>query len=183
MMNEQDIDQVLKNVVINSMSDPIPATSQNIKILPKVEGHYVIMCDKPAPYGVALPTTKDGLHIIYDGSAKDLRRRLQTHLLGSAESRWNSGSGLAWNSMSETKFQSLIASGDIDEYYAVYHKKGSDKDGNELRYLNGINIDSEQFRDHKFYVSYTETENYGNALERVFRKTFGQPPLCRTLTR
>ena len=177
-MTENDLDAVISGAVVEFMSRPIPA--EEIATVPGKSGAYAILCDKPAPYGKDLPMTKDGLYILYNGAAKNLSNRLRRHLHKQESGKWSADSGLAYNTMTEAKFSALIASGDIDEYLSVYFKKGADDNGNQIRFLNGINVKSPQFKDFQFYIAYVVTDNYANAVERVFRTIYGQPPLCRT---
>ena len=184
-VTEDHLDAVLGQVALSSLQKGALTPASEIDTLPTDAGHYVILSDKPAPYSVHGEDldTVNGLHVLYNGSSQSIRRRVNAHLRTSKDQRHNSSSGLPYNTITEKKFQSLLQDGTIEAEYAVYHKKGTDKDGKPIRYMNGIDHRSPQFSDTKFYVAHSPSVHYGGAIEQVFRKLIGQPPLCRTRSR
>ena len=184
-VTEAHLDAVLGQIVLTSLQKGNLVEASDIDKLPNEAGHYAILSDKPAPYSVHGEDLDEvnGLHVLYNGSSQSIKARVQQHLRVPYSSRSNSGSGLPYNTQTEQKFQSLLEDGTIDPTMQVYHKKGTDKDGKSIRYMNGIDHRSPQFADTKFYIAHSVSQHYGGATEQVFRKIIGQPPLCRTKSR
>ncbi len=160
-----------------SIEDMSTVDLNSIKNITKDSGHYIILSDKPAP---EIACKNDNFKIgdlwcWYNGTSKNIRARIKSHLLIKDVNRLtNSSSGIA---VEPAPLSSLIEAWENknpNKPFPFGYYKSANEDGS-LRFLNGITLSY----DANFYVAYISTNYLESVLEKIFRDEFGAPPLCQ----